>query len=415
VLLQKLPMSLRAVAALALPLALLGQPGAARPGFVASHHDAVSDVVSSLRHAACTAPALARLSERGPERPCAEPRADAPAAGVVQPAVGAARLRLAPAQAANGDGTLIDRQRLLTIGPVALDLVAYLSSGLIVGGLLCYPDDGEPHTTVLHLHGGLGGIFIDPDGGDIVGTCYSWAADHGRTSFVPSFRGQDGGQGEPELCLGEADDVVAAALLVRSLEVTDPDRVALVGGSMGGCVALRAGARIPDLRAVVAIAPPTDWKAMTEYHRNDFVPAVETRCDGSTLDWDTGGPEFADTLDDLICGHPVCSEAEYNARSPFAEIADVTNPTLVLVPGADNLVPVEQQVLWAALRNLYTGEVAVDVRDRCDPPAAPPLVQDALLFVPGGYHLLESGNVVSGLVWLTGLLDAADPPAGEAL
>jgi alpha/beta superfamily hydrolase len=316
-----------------------------------------------------------------------------------------------------GDGMLVDRQRMLQIGPVALDLVAYLSSGLIVGGLLCYTDDGQPRSTILHLHSGIGGVFVNPNppGADIVTDCYSWAANHGSNVFVPFYRGVDGGQGQPELCLGEADDVANAAILLRGLDVVDPNRLAVIGASLGGCVALKAGVQIPKLRAVLAIAPPTDWAAMIQFHRTQFAPATETRCDGSVVSWTAGGPAFADMLDNLICRHPGCSREAYDARSPIPLVYQSTNSTLVVAASADTLVPVAQQLLWSALRNEATGAVAVDVRNRCSGPAAPPFAQDALLYVPGAHHLMENGPVASGLLWVIEQLEAPQSPANAGL
>lgn len=386
-------------------------PRAARQGEAGAPGSAAP--LASLRDAACGSPRLTGLAARAGGVACAAAE-DAPALAAPRRLAGSPLSGAHAARRASspGDGELVDRQRVLTIGPVALDLVAYLSDGLTVAGLLCYVDDGQPRPTILHLHGGLGGIFVNPDGGDIVGTCYSWAANHGRNAFVPSFRGQDGSQGQPELCLGEANDVANAAILLRGLDIVDPDRLALIGGSMGGCVALKAGVLIPDLRAVLAIAPPTDWAAMVSFHRTQYVPATEIRCDGSTLAWNEGGAAFADTLDNMICGHIGCSTDAYNARSPIPLVYQSTNPTLVVAASSDNLVPVFQQILWSILRNNATGSIVLEFRDRCSAAAAPALGQDALIFVPGAYHLMEDGPVVSGLLWLLEQLDAPLPAPG---
>ena len=130
------------------------------------------------------------------------------------------------------------------------------------------------------------------------------------------------------------------------------------------------------------------------------------------MPWNEGGPAFADTLDNMICGHIGCSTEEYNVRSPIPLVYQSTNPTLIVSASSDNLVPVFQQVLWSILRNGATGALAVDVRDRCSAAAAPALVQDALIFVPGAYHLMENGPVVSGLLWVLQHLDAPLPPRG---
>jgi len=379
-----------------------------------SREDHVSEEVgpvSALRTAACASPSLRALATAHGQSPCPTVVQHIRKTGLQ--ATLTSTQSFATTAVTDSDGLLVERVRVLTIGDFALDIVTYLSSGLIVGGLFCYVDDGQPRSTVLHLHGGLGGIFLNPDGGDIVSSCYQWAASHDRNAFVPSFRGQDGGQGSPELCLGEADDVAAAAVLLRGLDIVDPERLALVGGSMGGCVALRAGTRIPNLRAVVAIAPPIDWQALTTFHREAYRDETETRCDGSTVEWDLGGPDMAETMDLMICGHAYCDAADYQARSPLLDLNHSTNPTLVIIPGADNFVPAEQQLLWPALRHMGGADVDVAIRDRCSSPEAPSLLtQDGLIYVPDAYHMMEDGPIISGLIYLTELLDAevaADP------
>lgn len=309
-----------------------------------------------------------------------------------------------PTSTALPDGTLVARLRLATVDQVALELVAYASSGLVVAGLLAYPDDGNRHTTVIHVHGGLGGIFTNADG-DMVQTCIDWVQRYGRTAFAPSLRGQDGGEGTPELCLGEADDVAAAVILMRSLEVTEPDRVALVGGSTGGCFVLRAAPRIAGLRAVVAFVPPTDWKSLVAFHRSSWAPATETLCDGGTYAWDVGGPALADVFDQMICGHVGCTDAEYDARSPIPGVPFQTAPTLVVSAGSDNVVPLDQQVLYSVLRQSSGNPVDVYVVDRCDDSGTPSSSMDPHIYVSGGYHLLSVGAVGSGFLFLMQELD----------
>jgi acetyl esterase/lipase len=376
------------------------------------------DPVASLRRAACNSVALSELASRSDQQPCARPAAaNSSSALSLLPAPRVLKSGANQMVASPGDGTLVDRLRIFTDDLVAMDLVAYRSSGLIVGGLLCYVDDGQPRSTILHLHSGLGGIFVDPIpvGTDMFDSCYAWASGQQYNVFVPSYRGRDGGQGQADFCMGEADDVANAAIWLRSLAIVDPNRLAVVGSSLGGCVALKAGVMIPNLRAVVAIAPPTDWRDMVDFHRNRWVRATETRCDGSVVNWDQGGPAFADVMDNAICGHRGCPLADYQARSPIPLVHQATNPTLVVVASSDNLVPASQQLLWSGLRNDETGAVAVEVRRRCAAPAAPALVHDALMYVPGAFHFLETGPIASSLLWMLDQLDAAPAPASAGL
>jgi pimeloyl-ACP methyl ester carboxylesterase len=306
------------------------------------------------------------------------------------------------------DGTLIGRARIAENSAVALDVISYVSDGLVVGGLLCHPNDGQRHSTVIHVPGGVGGVF-SAAAGDLVETCINWATRHGRTAFAPSLRGQDGGEGHTELCLGEADDVVAAAIMLRALDVVDPDRIGLVGGSIGGCVALRAAPRIPNLAAVVAFVPPVSWKDLVQYHRNTWQPTSETACDGTVQSRDVGGPAFADAFDSVICGHPGCSDAEYESRSPLPYIGVQAAPTLIIGAELDNIVPPENQVLWSLFRFGTGHPVSVISVDKCAAPGTPPATMDGLIVARGAFHLLPSGPVSSGMLFLMNALDGVQP------
>ena len=312
------------------------------------------------------------------------------------------QVRLAAEQS---DGTVLGRQRIAADASIALDVVAYASTGLSVGGLLCYPNDGQPHTTVIHVPGGSGGAF-NGIAGDMVQTCIDWAALHRRTAFIPSLRGNDGGDGQPELCLGEGDDVVAAASMLRSLEVTGTKRLGLVGGSIGGCVALRAAPFIPSLAAVVAFVPPTSWKHLIEFHRTSWAPRTELDCSGTPVQWNLGGPAFADALESVICGHEGCSDAEFDARSPLPFLVAQTAPTLIVSAEFDNIVPLDQQLLWSVLRQATGHPVSVFLVDPCDAPGTPPRVMDAHILARRSFHLMPSGPISSGLLFLMAHLDA---------
>jgi hypothetical protein len=297
------------------------------------------------------------------------------------------------------DGALVGRQRLAASHGVAIDLLAYASDGLVVSGVACYLDDGQAHPTVVHIHGGTEGIFDDP-AANMLRACIDWASLHRMSAFLPSLRGQDGGEGRLELCLGEARDVAAGVTLVRSLEFTDAARVGLVGGSIGGCVALKAAPLIPNLRAVVALVPPTDWAGLVAFHRTRFEPAVESVCDGSSRDWNIGGAALADAFDTVICGHASCSASDYESRSPLPGVISQAAPTLIVAAGADNVVPAEQELLWSLMRQQTGHTVQVFVVDSCDPAGTLPSASDVLLFVPGGFHLLSGGAVSSALTFL---------------
>lgn len=86
---------------------------------------------------------------------------------------------------------------------------------------------------------------------------------------VPAYRGErievDGvtyaGEGAPSIGDREVDDVMAllSAALAQVPEA-DPDRVAVLGESRGGLVALELGARDPRVDLVLAAYAPTDFR-----------------------------------------------------------------------------------------------------------------------------------------------------------
>ena len=78
-------------------------------------------------------------------------------------------------------------------------------------------------------------------------------AEHGYGSFLFDFRGH--GESEGEMITygySESDDVLAAVDYLLSRPDVDPQRIGILGGSLGAATALRAAARSTHLKAVVA-------------------------------------------------------------------------------------------------------------------------------------------------------------------
>src|SRR5690606_10892602 len=111
---------------------------------------------------------------------------------------------------------------------------------------------------------------------------------------------------------------------MAALPGVDPARVALVGFSQGGQVALLAASRSTAFRAVAAYYPVTDvarWKLTTS--RTDI-------------------PEYITA---------VCEPGGTDARSPVFQAAGITAPVLLIHGEADTRVPTEQsERMLAALQ-----------------------------------------------------------------
>ncbi len=199
--------------------------------------------------------------------------------------------------------------------------VTIRGGGVMLGGTLFRPDAADARPAIVVLHGWL------PSGANAVATIESRArqfAANGYVSLALALRGWFPSGGADDCGLRQPDDVVAALEWVRTLPGVRSDRIALVGFSQGGQVALLTAARDPRLRGVVAYYPVTDiaaWKATTT---NVDIPSYVSA---------------------------VCEPGGAEPRSPLQR-ATAIQPAVLLIHGdRDTRVPTEQSVwMQAALR-----------------------------------------------------------------
>lgn len=199
--------------------------------------------------------------------------------------------------------------------------ITIAAGGLTLGGILHRPDTIEARPAIIVLHGWL------PSGTNGAATVEARArrfADDGYVALALAMRGWPPSGGADDCGLRQPDDVVTAAAWLRSQPGVIGDRVAIVGFSQGGQVALLAAARDPRMRAVAAYFPVTDvgrWKTTTT---NPDIPGYVTA---------------------------VCEPGGAAARSPLAEPERLTAPVLLVHGDQDARVPTEQSVLLGAARS----------------------------------------------------------------
>ncbi len=193
--------------------------------------------------------------------------------------------------------------------------VSFAGGDLTLGGLLYLPDANEPRPAIIVLHGWLA---AGTNGAAVVEARAARLAADGYVALALAMRGWPPSAGADDCGLRQPDDVVAATAWLRTLPGVAADRIAVVGFSQGGQVALLAAARASSLRAVVAYYPVTDvarWKTTT------------------------ANPDIPDYIT------AVCEPGGTAARSPATRAADITAAVLLVHGDADTRVPTEQSRL----------------------------------------------------------------------
>jgi dipeptidyl aminopeptidase/acylaminoacyl peptidase len=148
---------------------------------------------------------------------------------------------------------------------------AYPSGGLVVSAVLHLPKGGGTFPAVVLVHGGVSAS--DYKTGGELNREQAALAQAGYVVLVTDLRGFAASDPNPspgDVDMGATWDIVNAARALartRSLHV-DPQRIGLVGHSLGGLQVINAMVAAPDVaRAVVAIAPAstTVWQNVERF------------------------------------------------------------------------------------------------------------------------------------------------------
>jgi dipeptidyl aminopeptidase/acylaminoacyl peptidase len=163
--------------------------------------------------------------------------------------------------------------------------VTYRSGDLRVSGQLLVPREDGPHPAVVLNHG-----YIDPAvyvNGQGMPREQDYLAREGFVVLHVDYRGHassdDTDQVDLELRLGYARDAIAAVKTLRTLDDVDPERIGMLGRSMGGGVTMNALVADPDIVKAAVIHSSVssrfvdNFRRWTEPGRPDEASALEER------------------------------------------------------------------------------------------------------------------------------------------
>lgn len=226
--------------------------------------------------------------------------------------------------------TLTELSSMGSEGAVKVTAVSYESDGFTVTGVLRVPDGPGPHPAVVVVHG-----FVDDtytSGSELVRE-QQHLATNGWIVLATDLRSFGGSDIDPDtgldLDMGATVDVVTAARTLADDPRVDPDRVVLLGHSLGGLVVLNASVVDPGtLAGVIALAPSsTDVWANVNQFLSPGDPAWEAIVTphGTADD----NPEFwADV-------------------SPRTFVDRAADPVLIVHGGADDVIGPESSAITA--------------------------------------------------------------------
>jgi dipeptidyl aminopeptidase/acylaminoacyl peptidase len=205
--------------------------------------------------------------------------------------------------------------------------ITYTSGDLTISGIMNVPKGKGPFPVLMLNHGHIDtSVYTNGRG---LKREQDYLARHGYVVIHSDYRGHAESNDDPSadrrFRLGYAEDVINAILAVRAakLPYIDPERVGMLGHSMGGGVAWRIAVTQPDLvDAYVQFAP------VSADERDNFEKWTRRR---------------SEVAEQIVAAHgtPADNPAFWDNISPISFFKDVAVPIMIHHGTADDSVPLE--------------------------------------------------------------------------
>ncbi|MGM9991779.1 MAG: alpha/beta hydrolase family protein [Candidatus Bruticola sp.] len=220
-------------------------------------------------------------------------------------------------------------RRLPSQKNIQIEEWTYPSGKLKVKGRLYLPPKEGQLPLVIFNHDGISGISKYHELSSLRLASQGWAV------FSPSYRGEDGSEGEIEIAKGETDDVLNAFRLLRARPNIDKRQIYFMGASHGALISLLAAARLQpnDIQGLIFAYGVADiyswWDYLKEVGKLGNDPITKrTYGDG-----------------------PQSRPLSFSMRHGLTAAAKLQIPVLILQGGLDDITPPEQgQVLARTLK-----------------------------------------------------------------
>lgn len=175
-----------------------------------------------------------------------------------------------------------------------------------------------PQSLIIFNHDGISGISKYHELSSLR------LASQGFAVFSPSYRGEDGSEGEIEIAKGEVDDVINVLPLLRSTVKTD--NVYLMGASHGALISLLAAARLQphEIKGVIFAYGVADIYSWWDYLK----AAKKLGKDPITRRTYGDGPQ--------------ARPHSFSIRHGLTAAAKIQVPILILQGGQDDITPPQQ-------------------------------------------------------------------------